>query len=206
MADTPRTLRRTRTSGDLTLTLAAGEYRKVPRWGRSYTCLSVTTDNKVVIGLNQAPVDALIKGIGDAVAYDEPDFSELEFQNNDTGPQTVTLRTSFGVVADNRLNLVGGTIAATTNATATLTTPALETVNTGANSDKAANANRKSLTIYHNTAGATIWFCAPATAVNAGIPIGPGNVFSAPDNFTGAYRLRNASGVNITDLAISEFT
>ncbi|TAL00631.1 MAG: hypothetical protein EPO08_13000 [Rhodospirillaceae bacterium] len=196
--------RRTRSQGEIVVILAANETKTVARAGRSYLVIDITTDGVVLIGMSQQPTDFLRKAVGDSVSPDENDFSELQFLNTSAGAVTVTIKTSFGQIVDNRLNLVSGSIPVTgvgnfkvdDQGADGITDTADAALAAGATLAIAANANRKALMVFNppSSTGNLKWGNAPDAT--HGIPITPGSLGVIP--VTGAFSIYNSSANAIT--------
>jgi hypothetical protein len=189
--------RPTRRETDIIITLAAGETRREPRYGRTYQTLSIATDGVVQVGLGQPALQGkfLYKGVGDIVGPGDAPFEYIEFFNTSGAPVTLVLQTSFGDIRDSRLNLVGGTMPVNDMGADGTTDFADQVIAAGASYTVAANPLRKSILVYNNSATDTLkWGAAPDAT--HGFPIPPASMQGIP--LTGAFKVFNAGVANVT--------
>ncbi len=203
MADAAR-IRRTQSDINITLGAAgsATAITKIPRNGRTYHVISVTTDAKVKIGLNQEPGPFLYRGVGGSLYFDEPDYDEIILENTDAVPQTVVMKTGFGEIKDSRFNFVGGYMPVSYYPAGTIAPQAVNTIPTANHLDVAADATVRMWLIYNDSASATVWLRDQSGTTLIGEPIGPKEKLKV--TFNGAFRIRNNSGGNV-DVYLTKF-
>lgn len=200
-----------KTETDITAVLAAGTNARIPRYGTTFECISVTTEGVVKIGLGQAADSGkfLRTGMGEKLeAADAFDFIDLI--NTAGTTQTVVLQTSSGTIIDNRLILAAGaipvSIAGTVKTDDTgadgLTDVADQTLAAGASYTVAANANRRALLVYNFSASNTLRWGATPDATH-GTPISPSSLQAIPVSAT--FKIFNA-GVAPVTFSVEELT
>jgi len=140
-----------RATADLVLTLAAGETRIIPRRGRSYYCILVTENATVQIGLDQEPAEFLYQAMGDGLHPAEPDFEAVILYNGAATPQSIILKTSFGTLVDNRLELINGTIPTRILSPNSLRTTEDTLIAIGGTLTIPADENRRELIVVNNS-------------------------------------------------------
>lgn len=198
------TIRPTRSEKDITVTVAAGETIRRPRYGRTYQVMDITTDGVMQIGMSQDAVSGklLRKGVGDTIPAGEPEFDYLEFYNPSGSPITVTVQTSWGTLIDNRFNPVGGSIKVDDQGADGTTDSADANLLTGASVTIPANANRKAMIVYNSSLTDTLKWGANPDATH-GMIIPPGGKETIP--LTSAFKLFNA-GIGTITYSLQELT
>lgn len=96
---------------DIVKTIPAGEIYKVRRSWRSFHCVAVTTDKQVLVGVDGAEPQLMLRnGMGGKLEAGTELGTEISFFNTGVTAQTIEVVTSTGEIVDNRLSLVGGTL------------------------------------------------------------------------------------------------
>lgn len=210
------TERPTRNEADITVVLGAAgtntANQRIPRTGRTFECISVTTEGVVKIGLGQSADSGrtLRTGMGNELMPGDDAWDFIELANTSAGAVTVVLQTDMGSIVDNRLILQAGVIPTSVSGVVKTDDQGADGVNdvvdqvvaAGGNYVVAANANRRALIVYNTSATDTAkWGAAPDAT--HGIPIPPQSMQSIP--LSAAFKIYNAGAANIT-LNVVELT
>lgn len=185
---------------DIIVTLAAGATKTIPRYGRVYHCLAVTTDGQVQIGLGYEPTEFLYAGVGEVLGPGEPEWREITLYNSGATSQTVRLKTAFGGIVDNRFIPASGAIPVSFTEPAqsnTLETTADQSVTASSYVDIAADTTRREIMISNLDTALSLRVRDTASTATAGTPLPPGATITLQT--TAAVRVKNpnASGVSI---------